>query len=111
MGDALKVVFKLIPTFSISNTIIYDSSKTSFNSTRTLYQSAGIEVSPITLEAFELGNIGGDMLFLGLHFIVGVLGIFILEIGLLNFLAGCSCRKALKPIEQLEVDDDVLAEE
>jgi len=111
VGDDLKWWLKLIPTYSISNTIIYDSSKTSFNSTRTLYQNIGYDVKNITLEGFDFENIGGDMFILGMHFIVGILGIFILEMGLLNLLARCSFRGSQKPIEQTEIDEDVLAEE
>ena len=73
VGDDLKWWLKLIPTYSISNTIIYDSSKTSFNSTRTLYQNIGYDVKNITLEGFDFENIGGDMFILGMHFIVGIL--------------------------------------
>jgi len=98
-GDNLKWVFKIIPTFSISNTIIYDAAKTSLNSTRTLYRSANIEVNDLTLEGFDFQNIGGDMFFLGMHFIVAVIGIAVLELGLLNCLARTNCRKSKAPIE------------
>lgn len=34
VGDTASVWIKIFPTFSISNSIIYDATKTTFNSTR-----------------------------------------------------------------------------
>ena len=71
-GDELSVYLKIFPNYSISNSIIYDGSKVTFNSTRTFARLQDDTIKRATLEPWELGNVGGDMFAMALHFVFGL---------------------------------------
>jgi len=78
-GDEMKTWFKVIPNYAISNSIIYDGSKVTFNSSRTFAKFKDPSVGLATLEDWSLDNVGGDMFALFLHFCFGLFVVFIIE--------------------------------
>jgi len=108
-GDFLGKILKIFPNYTISNSIIYDSSKDIFNSTRTFAQIADPTINDATLEPWEANNVGGDLIALGIHFAFGLLVIFIVEMGPWNNMRSGGSVKS-KNVDE-DVDDDVKAEE
>jgi hypothetical protein len=96
-------VMKVFPSYALSSGLLYSSSKQLLNKTReytaaeifnaTSSNSAqilgniqeAIDKLPrrtnITLESFEISNMGGDMIALAFHFIFGILIMIIVETG------------------------------
>ena len=64
-GDDMANFLKIFPTFTISNSIIYDGSKDTYNSSREFAMEADEDlmktVRNITLEGWDEGNVGGDI--------------------------------------------------
>jgi hypothetical protein len=112
-GDFYSKLLKVFPTFCISNSIIYDGSKQIFNSSRIYAQFEYPDLEDISLEGWDLGNVGGDMVALTIHMCVGLLIIILIEVGAFSWVNAISKNKQLKvehaPIQ--DPDDDVLEEE
>ena len=111
-GDAASKLLKVIPNYTISNSINYDASKVLFNQTRAFLVLNDPEISRSTLEPYELNNIGGDLLALVLHFIVGMFVVTCIE-------AFSGCFASIKKVQvntferqnSIPLDNDVIEEE
>lgn len=115
-GDTIGKVFKTVPNYLISSSIIYDASKEQFNQTRTSLIKSDPDVDPVTLEPYDILNIGGDLLAVLLHLVIGFVIVMICESyeGVIIRIT----RKKKGLVEQLrklpdgmEMDEDVIAEE
>lgn len=91
-GDMASKLMKIIPNFTISNSITYDGSKELFNQSRSFLILGDDSVDPVTLEPYEMNNIGGDLVALVYHFIVGVCFILFVE-SFSGCVAKCSKSK------------------
>ena len=79
-GDDMKTYLKAVPNYAISNSIIYDGSKVTFNSTRTFARYLDPTINKATLEDWDLDNVGGDLAAMGLHFCFGMFVVIFFEL-------------------------------
>lgn len=111
-GDLASKVMKAVPNYTISNSISYDASKTLFNQSRAFLVLSDPDVGRSTLEPYEVENIGGDLLALGLHLVIGLTIVFVVE-----SFSGCIAKtRKPKPNQEerhstVELDEDVETEE
>lgn len=111
IGDMLNDALKVFPSYSLSSGMLYASSKQLLNETREytpaeIYNAttkltgsairAAIESMPertnITLESFDMANMGGDIAALGAHCVIGILFLIIVETGIC--LVCCRVRRS-----------------
>jgi len=109
IGDMVAIYLKVLPTYAISNSIIYDASKEAFNNSRKFNHKENPDTPHITLEPWENNNIGGDIIAMGLHFGVGLLVVILVELGAFSWVKMYGCGSRPKPVA--DPDDDVVAEE
>ena len=98
-GDTLSKVFKFLPSFSFSNSMLYSMSKDLMNTTRNytegdilqaLYKREELpERTNITLESFDMANMGGDVTAFGIHCAICIALLICIETGLFVKLALC----------------------
>mmetsp|Transcript_46513 Transcript_46513/g.61629 ORF Transcript_46513/g.61629 Transcript_46513/m.61629 type:complete len:295 (+) Transcript_46513:1509-2393(+) len=103
-GDSLNQVLKVFPSYALSSGMLYSSSKQLLNETREYtaeelfnattsvratslkaMQDAIANMPPrtnITLESFEMANMGGDLVALGCHCVVFLIFLIIFETGI-----------------------------
>ena len=113
-GDQLNDIFKVFPSFALSSGMLYSSSKKLLNETReytaeelfnatTSVQATSWDAieraiakmpprTNITLESFEMANMGGDLAALGCHCLLFLMLLIILETGILAIR--CKSRRA-----------------
>lgn len=113
LGDTLSSLLKAFPVFTISNSIIYDGSKVAFNTTRTFARLQDPSINQISLEPWDVGNVGGDLLALCLHLLIGLTVVAGVELGAFACWDRIQDAKAaaVPPAATLPPDDDVQAEE
>ena len=118
-GDALRWVCTLIPSFCVTNSIIFSASGTLLVDQRVQDTSDGAPVIPrqIPEEIWAWYNLKGNAAILVLHFIFGLLVLTLIELEVYQYFAWCprlGCRpsghKAHRGPELVK-DDDVIAEE
>lgn len=107
VGDALSWVFKIIPSYCLTETILYDSAKSRLNVVRPDLKRDS---------DWDIDLIGGNVLVLCLHFVFWLLVLAIIEMGAFNWI-----KKIVnllpknnipeKDIDQLNLDEDVLDED
>lgn len=107
VGDALSWVFKIIPSYCLTETIMYDSAKTRLFLVRP-------ELKKDT--DWDLYLAGGNVLVMCLHFIFWILVMIAIENGAFNWTGRImgklgKNRIPRKPIEELALDEDVLEED
>lgn len=107
IGDILKWVLKVIPSFCLTSTIIFDAGKARIVLLRP-------EIKPES--DYELNWNGGNVLVICLHFAVWLLVLIAIEMGafnwtlrLINWLP--KNRIPPKPVDSLNLDEDVIEEE
>ena len=69
VGDALMWVFKIIPSFCLTNSILFASSKSSLHLVR----------PDLNMDNFNIQNMGGDLLILGVHFVFWTIVLILIE--------------------------------
>jgi hypothetical protein len=74
-GDILQWVFKLVPSFCLTDTIMFDSSKA-----RTFLLRPELKKD----SDWDITLLGGNVLVLCLHFIVWLFVLFLIELGAFN---------------------------
>lgn len=74
VGDLLLWIFKIIPSFCLTNSIMFASSKDVFAKIRT----------DVSNDTFDLVNMGGDILLLMSHFVFWTIVLIIIELGAFN---------------------------
>ncbi len=104
VGDILVWVFKIVPTYCLTDSIMYSSIKTTLHLIR-----------PETkMDDFELNAIGGDVLLLMVHFIFWLLILVLIELDVFHCITSLPERfsnNKVKPREDLNLDEDVVEEE
>ena len=75
-GDRLNRWLKIVPSFSLTNPIMFQASKTRLFQLR----------PELEADDLDLSLIGGDMLALGVHFFAWTLIIILIEAGALNWV-------------------------
>ena len=106
-GDTLDAVFKIVPSYALGSSLLYSSSKKILNETREISaaaifneQSQGTKIASIdietalnnlgtrtniTLESYEMANMGGSLVALAVHSIVFLLILILIEASLCAF--------------------------
>ena len=112
-GDIAAWALKLFPTYTISHSIVFDASSETFETSRLGAQMAGYSVWYYDTEPYALHNIGGDLLALVMHFILGILVIINYELGAFKVFSIFSrwIGSFAKSEIEMEADVDVTAEE
>jgi hypothetical protein len=103
-GDALVWVFKIIPTYCLTNSILYQSLKARL-----------IQIRPeLNIPDLDINAIGGDILIMFVHGIFWTFVLILIEAGAFNCFSRCFNRmlgRNVRPKTELNQDDDVLEEE
>ena len=104
VGDRLHNWLKIIPSFCLTNSIMFSSSKDRLYSVR----------PDLRADDLDLSLIGGDMLGLGMHCVGWCLVLIAIEAGAFTWLGKTlilMSKNRIEPKEGLELDEDVRAEE
>jgi len=101
LGDAMTWYLKLIPTFSLTNPIMFKSSKDKLLELR----------KDLPADDFHIDNMSGDFICLFMHFAIWTLVLIILETGLFDKLNRAYCGNLVYRRRKTQVDEDVLEEE
>lgn len=114
-GDAFGKAFKIVPNYLISSSVIYDASKEQFNMTRTALVKNDPDLDRVTLEPYDILNIGGDLLAILLHCIIGFAIVMMCESQCQCKINCCKKKRKEADLRKLpdgfEMDEDVIAEE
>lgn len=105
VGDILIWVFKFLPSYNLTNAIMYGSSKESLKTIRPELAS---------LEDLDLDAIGGDILLNIIHGVFWSVILILIEARAFRWvdrLFNCCRGKRIPPRTDLVLDDDVLEEE
>jgi len=94
IGDILLWVLKIVPTFSLTNSVMYAANKDQLIRER----------KSVSDDDFDIDNMSGDIVFLAAHFVFWTLCLIIIEVGALNWINQLlnRTRKTLEPIKNLE---------
>jgi hypothetical protein len=125
LGDKLSYIFKLVPSYAISDGLLYSFNRNELNKTRN-YTEADIFLADlknytlplrtnISLASWDLPNIGGDLIALCGNAFVCTLLLVLIETGCFMWLARSCSNKQIKgessDIESFkEFEEDVLRE-
>jgi len=104
LGDRLHWWLKLVPSFCLTNPIMYMSSKERLFATRPELQADDMDISLV----------GGELMALACHFGFWCIVLILIEIGALSFLLKVPLllkKNRIQPKTDLDLDEDVLAEE
>lgn len=103
IGDKLMWFLKIVPSYCLTNSVMFISSKSQLHAQR----------PTLNMDNFNINNMGGDLLLLAIHFVVWTSFLIMVELGTFSkvyHLLPCN-RGALKPREDLDLDEDVIEEE
>jgi ABC-type multidrug transport system fused ATPase/permease subunit len=101
IGDSLHVVFKALPTYCLTGSVMFVAGKDALVLSRKDLPSDNLAIE----------NLGGDIRALLIHFAVWTVMLILIESGMFQCLRGkLSCRKTL-PTSTAEVQDDDVEEE
>jgi hypothetical protein len=102
IGDLLNWILKIVPSFPLTNSIMYAASKSTLKLLR----------PDLPTNDFALDLMGGDILLCCVHFVFWTFVVFSLEVGLLRCLRRtCRFKSSIKPRTDLVLDEDVVEEE
>lgn len=103
IGDILTWVLKILPSYCLNNSIVFAAGKSTLRMLR----------KDLNVDNFNYQNMGGDLILLGAHFVLWTIVLIALESGVFNCLRTCCTKRGsdLIPNTDLELDDDVVAEE
>lgn len=103
-GDVLVWVFKVVPTYCLTDTIMYSSQKTTLEALRPDFNT----------NYFYIDNMGGDILMMCVHGVVWTVVLILIEARAFNWLEKvfnmCSGKK-IPPKTDIVFDSDVIEEE
>jgi ABC-type multidrug transport system ATPase subunit len=108
VGDILRWVFCAIPSFCVTHGLVFSSTGKVLVDTRK--SSPGTGRPEIPEDVWAWFNLKGDAAALVAHFVVGLVVIFLIECDLFSCCAKLTCRAVPPENEDLELDDDVVAE-
>ena len=109
MGDVLRWVFCAVPSYCVTHGLVFSSTGSILVSTRA-NSTDGTGRSTIPSDIWAWYNLKGDAAALIAHFVLGCLIIFIIESDLFACFRKISCRSVPSETEDLELDEDVVAE-
>lgn len=103
IGVKLMWVLRIIPSFCLTDSIMWASSKNEL-----LLSHKGLDI-----DNFAIENMGGDIMLLAIHFIVWTSFLIMVEMGTFSWLwySLPFNKGTISPRENLDLDDDVIAEE
>lgn len=104
LGDRLNYWLKIVPSFCLTNPIMFQSSRQALVTQRPEQQC----------DDMDMQCIGGDLLALGLHAIVWTIVLAAIEAGVFGWwkwIPMALNKNRVPPIENLELEEDVQAEE
>ena len=127
-GDLLNNALKVFPSYALSSGMLYSSSKQLLNETREYtadelfnattsvratswkaMEEAIAKMPPrtnITLESFEMANMGGDLVALGSHCVIWLILLVVLETGIC--MIRCKARRARQNAQNAEADTNLI---
>ena len=108
MGDILRWVFCIVPSFPVTHGIVFSASGSMLVKTRSEQPGTGRPEIPSDLWAWF--NMKGDAAALIAHFVLGIIIIILIECDLFACCAKVTCRSVPPENEDIELDDDVVAE-
>ena len=108
VGDILRWVFCAIPSYCVTHGIVFSASGSMLVKARE--EQADGTGGELPAELWAWFNLKGDVAALIAHFVVGIIIIFLIECDLFACLAKITCRELPPENENLELDDDVVAE-
>ena len=111
LGDSMKWWFTPVPTFCIGQGIVFSSSYTLINIARNGLIAAGYDVQPINTDVYALENLGGLYIIMVCMAIFCTLLLIVIEADIFQSCAKFSVFSVPEPREDMDLDDDVLAEE
>jgi ATP-binding cassette subfamily A (ABC1) protein 3 len=103
-GDIMLWVFKIMPSFCLTNSIMFASSRDTIINVR----------EDLSSDTFDIWNMGGDILALGVHFIFWTIILIIIESSNCSSCKRCpdKLKKNQVPYNKdLNLDEDVIEEE
>ena len=103
--------FTWIPTFCIGEGIIFSSTYQLLNIARIGLISKDKDVNPVNTDVYALTNLGGNYLIMVSTGIIGILLLVLIEADIFQWCANFSVQSLPSPRDDLDVDDDVQAEE
>jgi len=104
IGDRLHIWLKIVPSFCLTNSIMFEASKDRLFTAR----------PDLKDDDLSLSFIGGEMLALGVHFGFWTLILILIESGLFNFILKIPLllpKNRIPPKNLQDIDDDVELEQ
>ena len=111
LGDSMRWWFVWIPTFCVGEGIVWSATYIELNLARIGLATAHFKVNQIDTNVYALVNLGGNYIILAGTSVLCIVLLFVIEMDIFQKCANCSCRKVPKQVENVNFDDDVIAEE
>lgn len=111
LGDSMRWWFTPIPTFCIGEGIIFSSTVTLLNISRNGLIAAGFDVNTVNTNVYALTNLSGNYIIMLVTAVVCVLLLCVIEADIFQNCSKFSVQKVPEPRTDLDLDEDVLAEE
>ena len=108
VGDILRWVFCAIPSYCVTHGIVFSASGSMLVKARA--SQADGTGGELPADLWDWYNLKGDSAALIAHFVVGIIIIFLIECDLFACLGKITFREIPPENEDLELDDDVVAE-
>jgi len=109
LGDKLRWWFTLIPTYCVTESIVWSSSAALIIDVRNKKPQPGIP--PVDEDLWALSNLTGNCLVLLAHFFGGLLILTIIETGVFDCIGNISFASLPEQNVEKNLDEDVVAEE
>ena len=124
-GDLLSYIFKVIPSYAFTDAVLYSTAYETMNNTRNYTEGERLkarkdeEILPIrtniSLESFDLPNIGGDLISLGSASLFFLILLLVVEVGcFVHCMMKCqqidraNLKKLTSQEKVVKQEDDVL---
>lgn len=111
LGDSMRWWFTPIPTFCVGEGIVFSSTVTLMDISRNGLIAAGFDVSPVDTNVYALTNLTGNYLIMISTAIIFVLLLIVIEADIFQKCSKFSVKSVPSPRNDLDLDEDVLAEE
>ena len=108
VGDILRWVFCAIPSYCVTHGIVFSASGSMLVKARK--EQADGTGGELPEDLWAWFNLKGDVAALLAHFVVGIIIIFLIECDVFACLSKITCREVPPENENIELDDDVVAE-
>lgn len=111
LGDSMRWWFTPIPTFCIGQGIVFSSTHELLDTIRTAFISSGYDVKELNPDVYALSNNGGIYIIMVCTAIVCYALLAVMEADIFQSCSKLSVQSPPGPKTDLDLDDDVLAEE